>query len=166
MSHDADVMDTLARLDLLTPGRTPDMDALRYAGIAALFLAPFLLTWKRLGPATFLAPFLIGGTLLFLQNLVTNRHIQSHHFVICLTPCWALVIVMLWQQSKTLARPPIVRRGGRTRAVRRLGDRHRVHAACRRGARRTSAVQLEWIDPTYHRLAESIDAASFYRAVE
>ena len=36
VSHDADVMDTLARLDLLTPGRTPDMDALRYAGIAAL----------------------------------------------------------------------------------------------------------------------------------
>jgi len=95
-----DVQATLARLDLLIPGRSPDIYATRSFVLAVLVLAPVLLWRRRLGESgRFLIPFMCVGTLFMVQNVVTNRHLQGYHWIECLIPVWSLAAVAFLQNS-------------------------------------------------------------------
>ena len=98
-----DVRETLARLDLLIPGRAPDEGVARTFVLAAAMSAAVWLWRRRLGqPGRFLSPFLFVGTLLLVQNVVTNRHLQGSHWIECLIPVWSLAAVAFlqsWSQS-------------------------------------------------------------------
>ncbi|GEM_PF-5375570 len=91
--NDPAFQDTLERRELLTPGRLPDTydsPALPVfaAGVVALALAFAFL--RRSAVLAFLGPFATAATLFTVQNAVTNRHMQSHHWVNCLIPLWAM----------------------------------------------------------------------------
>ncbi len=93
-----DVRETLARLDLLIPGRTPDQGVAQTFVLAAAMSAAVWLWRRRLGqPGRFLSPFLFVGTLLLVQNVVTNRHLQGNHWIECLIPVWSLAAVAFLQ---------------------------------------------------------------------
>ena len=99
-AQDPDVQATLARLDLLIPGRSPDVYVPRSFVLAMLILVPLWLWRRKLGTsARFLLPFVGVGTLLMVQNVVTNRHLQSYHWIECLIPTWALATGALLQPS-------------------------------------------------------------------
>jgi len=94
----ADVQAVLVRQELLTPGRTPDAGAPRIFLVGVLMILAVWLGRRALGAtARFLLPFLCVGTFLTVQNVVTNRHLQSNHWVECLIPVWALAAVALLQ---------------------------------------------------------------------
>jgi hypothetical protein len=104
-----DLRATLARLNLLTPGRAPDIFGSHTALAAPLVLAAFWLWRRKLGDSgRFLLPFMSLGTLFMLQNAVTNRHLQGWHWVDCLLPIWSLAAVVLVRNSGILVRPGIV----------------------------------------------------------
>ena len=95
-----DVQATLARLSLLVPGRAPDVYTTHTFILAALVLAPVWLWRRRLGDSgRFLVPFVCFGTLLMIQNVITNRHLQSWHWVDCLIPVYSLTVVALVENS-------------------------------------------------------------------
>ncbi|MGB8885196.1 MAG: hypothetical protein WCC87_00640 [Candidatus Korobacteraceae bacterium] len=101
-----EVRETLARLDLLTPGRDPDEGVTRTLVMAVAVAAAVWLGRRRLGErARFLFPFLCVGTLLMVQNLVTNRHLQGNHWIECLIPVWSLAGVAFLQSSTQSFRP-------------------------------------------------------------
>jgi hypothetical protein len=96
--HMPDVRETLTRLDLLTPGRAPDIYVTRSLILAVLVLAAVGLWRHRLGECgRFLFPFISVGTLLMIQNMVTNRHLQGYHWIECLIPFWSLAAVAFLQ---------------------------------------------------------------------
>jgi hypothetical protein len=104
-----EVQQTLHRLDLLTPGRAPDLFVLPRFLAAAAFCAFVWTQRRRLGArTTYLLAFLVPGTLLMVQNLVTNRHAQSDHWVECLIPMGALALAALLQGTH-FARPTFLR---------------------------------------------------------
>jgi hypothetical protein len=89
-----DVQETLARLGLLVPGRSPDRDVTHTFIVAALVLVPVWLWRRKLGDSgRFLVPFVCLGTLLMVQNVVTNRHLDGWHWIDCLIPVWSLTAV-------------------------------------------------------------------------
>ena len=101
------VQQTLARLDLLIPGRLPDLYVTRTFVVSALALIPIWLWRHKLGDAgRFVLPFMWSGTLLMVQNLVTNRHVQGYHWVECLVPIWSLAAVSFFQLFSRSVRPP------------------------------------------------------------
>jgi hypothetical protein len=104
-----DVQQTLHRMDLLTPGRAPDLFVLPRFLAAAVFCA-FLWTQRhRLGAnATYLLAFLVPGSLLLVQNLVTNRHAQSYHWIECLIPVGAIALAALLHGTR-FSRPMFLR---------------------------------------------------------
>lgn len=96
-----EVQQTLHRLDLMTPGRTPDVFVLpRFA--ACLVFGVVLWTQRRRLRANgvFLLAFLLTGTFLLIQNVVTNRHLQSYHWIECLIPVGALALGALMQHTR------------------------------------------------------------------
>jgi hypothetical protein len=101
-----EVKETLARLDLMVPGRWPEPGAWPRFAIALVFL-PWLLWWRRRIPrlAGFLLPFLVTGTGLLIQNVVTNQQADSQHWVSCLVPLWPLAGIGVLQQWPKLHRP-------------------------------------------------------------
>ncbi len=104
-----DVRETLARLDLLVPGRSPDEGVTRTLVIAVALSIAVWLWRRRLGqPARFLFPFMCVGTLLMVQNVVTNRHLQGDHWIECLIPIWSLAGVAFLQSSTQSFRPAFV----------------------------------------------------------
>ena len=101
-----DVRETLARLDLFIPGRAPDEGVARTFVLAAAMSVAVWLWRRRLGqPGRFLSPFLFVGTLLLVQNLVTNRHLQGNHWIECLIPVWSLAGVAFLQSYSQSFRP-------------------------------------------------------------
>ena len=112
IARDQSFQETLARRALLTPGRAPDSfdgDALRVFCTGAIFLV-FAVVLLRKQPAfTYLMPFMTAATLFVVQNVVTNRHLQSHHWVNCLIPLWALIIATwLGKQPQFLRAVPLM----------------------------------------------------------
>lgn len=104
--HVPDVQATLAGLDLFTPGRAPDIYVTRTFILAALVLTPVWLWRRKLGDSgQFLFPFMSIGTLLMVQNVVTDRHVQAYHWIECLIPIWSLTAVAFLQDSKHSFRP-------------------------------------------------------------
>ena len=98
--HVPDVQATLASLDLMTSGRSPDIYVTRTFILAALVLAPVWLWRRKLGDGgRFLVPLMCIGTLLMVQNVVTNRHLQGYHWVECLIPVWSLTAVAFLHSS-------------------------------------------------------------------
>lgn len=98
--HLPDVRATMARLDLLTPGRSPDIFASYTALVAPLVLAAFWLWRQKFGDSgRFLLPFMCLGTFFMVQNVITNRHLQGWHWVDCLLPIWSLAAVALVRNS-------------------------------------------------------------------
>jgi len=96
-----DVNETLSRLQLMIPGRMPEPGALpRFiTGLAMLAV----LRWSARYPckwAQFLVPFCITGTFMLVQNVLTNRQIQSYHMVNCLIPLWMIVAAGVMQRWK------------------------------------------------------------------
>ena len=101
-----DVRETLARLDLLIPGRAPDEGVARTFVLAAAMSVAVWLERSRLGqPGRFLSPFLFVGTLLLVQNVITNRHLQGSHWIECLIPVWSLAGVAFLQSFSPSFRP-------------------------------------------------------------
>jgi hypothetical protein len=101
-----DVHETLVRLDLFTPGREPDEFVARSFVFAVIVLAPMWVWRRRLGESgRFLFSFLCVGTLLMVQNVVTNRHLQGYHWIECLIPVWSLVAAAFLQASVRSFRP-------------------------------------------------------------
>lgn len=95
-----DLQATLARFDLLTPGRAPDIHVARVFTLAVLVLAPVWLGRRKLGDSgRFLFPFMFLGPLLMIQNLATNRHLQGWHWVDCLIPVWSLAAAAFVRNS-------------------------------------------------------------------
>jgi hypothetical protein len=95
LATDPTVHETLARRELLTPGRaldTIDGDARPVFCAGLIFLALAIALLRGQPVFAFLMPFLTAATLLVWQNALTNRHLQSHHWVNCLIPLWALLI--------------------------------------------------------------------------
>jgi hypothetical protein len=45
------------------------------------------------------------GTLLMVQNVLTNRHLQGYHWIECLIPVWSLAAVAFLQTSTESFRP-------------------------------------------------------------
>ena len=104
--HLPDVQQTLARLDLLIPGRAPDIYVTRTFVLSAVVLVPIWLWRQKLGDAgRFVLPFMCAGTLLMVQNVVTNRHLQGYHWVECLIPIWSLAAVAFFQLFAQSVRP-------------------------------------------------------------
>ena len=104
-----EVQQTLHRLDLLTPGRAPDISVLPRFIAGAVFCVIVWTQRHRAGPdATFLLAFLVPGTLLLVQNAVTNRHAQSYHVVECLIPTGALALCAMIRHWR-FARPALLR---------------------------------------------------------
>ena len=100
------VHETLVRLDLFTPGRVPDEFVVRSFVLAVLVLAAVWLWRRRLGDsARFLFPFLCVGSLLMIQNVITDRHLQSYHWIECLIPVWCLVGAAFLQSYTRSFRP-------------------------------------------------------------
>ncbi len=99
-AHNPDVQATLARFDLLIPGRSPDC-RVRGAFPVALVILFIVWFWRRklTDGGRFLIPFIAVGTGLLIQNMVTNRHLQSYHWVECLIPAWALAGGMFLQAA-------------------------------------------------------------------
>jgi hypothetical protein len=106
---DPDVAATIARYGLILPGRDLDPTAMRYFLVGVPFLAAVLLARRGARRAArFILPFLAGGLVLLLQDGITNRHIQSHHWMHCITPIWALSVALLWSRWPRLAGPAMV----------------------------------------------------------
>ncbi len=100
------IHETLLRLDLLTPGRTPDLYVTRTFVLAVLVLVPVWLWRRRLGESgRFLLPFTVVGTLLMVQNVVTNHHLQGDHWIECLIPVWCLAAAAFLQNFPQSFRP-------------------------------------------------------------
>jgi hypothetical protein len=110
LSRLPEVQQTLHRLDLMTPGRTPDPFALRHFAMAMVGAAVLWFSRRRLeANATFLIAFFIPGALLLLQNVVTNRRLQSDHWIECLIPIAALAGAALLSGSVGARRsPPLI----------------------------------------------------------
>ena len=90
-AQDPEVQATLARFDLLIPGRSPDIHVPGSFALAIAIMVPLWLWRRKLGASgRFLLPFIGVGTILMVQNVVTNRHLQSYHWIECLIPTWAL----------------------------------------------------------------------------
>ncbi len=113
--HSADVaslpavQQTLHRLDLLTPGRAPDIFVLPRFIAGAIFCIILWTQRRRTGAnAAFLLAFLVPGTLLLVQNAFTNRHAQSYHVVECLIPTGALALCGMIRYLR-FARPALLR---------------------------------------------------------
>ena len=86
---------------LLAPGRRPDGHCvLRFA--IGMLVAGWVLLWRaRLGPpARFLLPFLLMGGFLPIQNLFTNRQMQSQHWSSCLVPFCGVAAFLLLEKSR------------------------------------------------------------------
>jgi hypothetical protein len=101
-----DVQQTLARLDLMIPGRAPDIYVMRSFVLSVLVLASIWLWREKIGqPARFVLPLMAAGTLLMVQNVITNRHLQGYHWTECLIPVWALAAMALCQRLCHSVRP-------------------------------------------------------------
>ena len=87
-----DVVETLARLRLMIPGRVPEPDVPRRFLENLIVIGALL--WIR---DRFLLAFLVAGELLLIQNAVTNRQIQAFHFMHCLFVVWPLAGALAWQ---------------------------------------------------------------------
>ncbi|MBZ5566633.1 MAG: hypothetical protein LAN64_02160 [Acidobacteriia bacterium] len=95
------VQQTLHRFNLLTPGRGPDVFVLPRFVAAVVFCAVLWTQRRRIGTrANFLLAFLVPGTVLLVQNAVTNRHAQSYHWVECLIPVGALAVAVLIEGTR------------------------------------------------------------------
>lgn len=104
-----EVQQTLHRLDLLTPGRAPDVFVLPRFIAGAVFCILLWTQRRRAGAnAKFLLAFLVPGTLLLVQNAFTNRHAQSYHVVECLIPTGALALCAMIRHLR-FARPALLR---------------------------------------------------------
>lgn len=94
LALDPAVSDSLHRLRLMIPGRTPDY----WPDLVAFPIAAWV-CWKAYrgdGAARFLWPFLVAGALLTMENVFTNVQLQAHHWINCLLPLWALLPVLYW----------------------------------------------------------------------
>jgi hypothetical protein len=93
-AQDPFLHETLRRASLLTEGRGFETYAnsrqVFFTGAVLLILAATLLRDRPV--YAFVMPFMTAATLLTVQNAVTNRSVQSHHFVDCLIPLWALIL--------------------------------------------------------------------------
>lgn len=112
--QETSVQETLRRVEVFTTGRIPGAASYSYhpppefprvPNLApdinslprfAVGVAVCLLVWrnrKKLphDAAYFLLPFLVTGTLLLVQNVVTGRHLSSFHWIECLIPLWGVV---------------------------------------------------------------------------
>jgi len=87
-----EVIETLARLRLMIPGRLPEPDVPRRLIENLIVIAALLLIRNR-----FLLAFLIAGEVLLVQNAITNRQIQAFHFMHCLFVVWPLAAALVWQ---------------------------------------------------------------------
>jgi hypothetical protein len=95
------VQQTLHRFNLLTPGRSPDLFVLPRFVAAAVFCAVLWTQRQRIGArATFLLAFLSPGTMLLVQNVVSNRHAQSYHWVECLIPVGGLAVAVMIEGTR------------------------------------------------------------------
>ena len=91
-----DLQATLGRLGFLTPGRAPDARVSRILILAVPALVCIWLWRRKMGDGgRFLVPFMAVGTVLMIQNVVTNRGLLSFHWVECLIPVWSLAAVAL-----------------------------------------------------------------------
>ncbi|MBZ5629305.1 MAG: hypothetical protein LAO06_10625 [Acidobacteriia bacterium] len=107
LSRLPEVQQTLHRLDLMTLGRRPDPFVLRHFAIAIAAAAVLCFGRRRLAAnATFLLAFFVPGALLLLQNVVTNRRLQSDHWIECLIPVAALAFTALLSGSVDAGRSP------------------------------------------------------------
>jgi hypothetical protein len=96
-----EVQQTLHRLDLMTPGRHPDFFVLPRFAACRAFGVVLWTQRRRLGAnSVFLLAFFLPGTFLLVQNLVTNRHLQSYHWIECLIPVGALALGALAQTTR------------------------------------------------------------------
>jgi len=104
--HVPEVQQTLARLDLLIPGRLLDIYVFRTFVLSVVVLVPIWLWRHKLGDTgRFVLPFMCAGTLLMVQNVLTNRHLQGYHWVECLIPVWSLAFVAFFQRFAQSVRP-------------------------------------------------------------
>ena len=87
-----EVIETLARLRLMIPGRLPEPDVPRRLIENLIVIAALLLIRNR-----FLLAFLIAGEVLLVQNAITNRQMQAFHFMHCLFVVWPLAAALVWQ---------------------------------------------------------------------
>ena len=95
------VQETLHRFNLLTPGRSPDISVLPRFVAAIVFCAVLWSQRRRIGTrANLLLAFLVPGTMLLVQNAVTNRHAQSYHWVECLIPVGALAVAVMIEGTR------------------------------------------------------------------
>ena len=97
----ADVAETLARFGLMITGRGLETDVARRLienSMALVLLGSFR---TRIGePARFLAACLLGGELLLVQNVVTNRQVQAFHWMHCLFLLWPLAAAAALQSFR------------------------------------------------------------------
>ena len=87
-----EVVETLARLRLLIPGRFPEPDVPRRFLENLIVIGALLLIRER-----FLLAFLVAGELLLVQNAITNRQIQAFHFMHSLFVVWPFAAALVWQ---------------------------------------------------------------------
>jgi len=99
------VHETLVRMKLMIPGRSPEIGVLPRVAIAVVLLA-ITLWFRRSGFrwARFSMPFVVAGIVMLLQNLVTNRQIQAYHMTNCLVPLGGLALAGCFQAVR-VARP-------------------------------------------------------------
>lgn len=108
-----EVQETLARVGYMVSGRQPEEGALPRFFLALAFAVLLFSQRRRPQPsARFLQPFVFLGPPLFLQNVVTNRVVESYHWISCLIPVWSLAGVSLCRQWPVLTRPNSVLRMG------------------------------------------------------
>ena len=95
-----EVHETLARLGLLETGSDLRAGYPRFAGCAVGSVVAWWLR-KRSAAAAFVLPFLVASTALLGQSVVTNRGLQSYHFVSAVIPLLAVLAAAALQEAGT-----------------------------------------------------------------
>ena len=92
------VVETLERWTLMVPGRWAEIGVGRRSVENVAVLGMLWLWRRKFGESgRFLVAFCLAGELLLFQNAITNRQIQSFHFMHCLFLIWPLAGALFWQ---------------------------------------------------------------------
>jgi hypothetical protein len=96
------VRDALAWNWLMLPGRLPDGPSCVSLSVIGMLLSGWVWLWRaRLGPAArFLLSFLLVGSFLPIQNLVTNLHMASWHWAFFVAPFGGIATFLLLEKSR------------------------------------------------------------------